>query len=134
MSIFEDVKIKWKSSKDGSDKVEQFTIPSDKVMRAIAAIEEHVTLVELGAAMQTRGSIPLVKLSRAYAEVLRIAGKPITDEEVYESMFVGTMGSNNIMPIVNGLLMMMIPPSTVKTDVSKVEDTSQGNERPAAAN
>ena len=108
--IFEDIKIKW----DGTE----YTIPSKKVMMAIALIEEHVTFSELGEAVRKRGGFSLVKISAAYGSVLRFAGAEVSDEEVYGELLSNEKMATNLQSVLNGLLAMMIPPSAIK-DASK---------------
>lgn len=89
------------------DKV--YTIAPNRILGAIATIEEHFTFQDLAEAMKTKKFL-LTKLSRAYGDVLRYAGATVTDDEVYVGMFDGNMHAN-IQIAVNTLLTMMIPPS-----------------------
>lgn len=60
MAIFQDVTIGWKD--------EQFTIPGNKVLGAIAIVEEHITFTEMIDALG-RGRPPLVAIAKAFAGV-----------------------------------------------------------------
>jgi hypothetical protein len=83
------------------------------VMRAIALIEEHITLQELLEYAQ-RGKAPLGRVSNAYAAVLRFAGCKVDDGDVYLGMFSDDAGRERMLSSVNGLLMMMLPPEVQK--------------------
>lgn len=110
--IFEDVKIKW----DG----QEYSIKSEKVLQAIAIIEEHITFSEIGEASQKKGGVSLVKIAQAYGSVLRFAGADVTDEAVYEGLFGNKNMSGNIQSVLNGLLAMMIPPSVLRETAKSV--------------
>lgn len=101
-SIFEPVTLTWEDKK--------YLIPAHQVLRAIAIVEEVITLHEL---MQynTRGTAPAAKLSTAYGAVLRFAGAKVTDEQVYARMF-DQGEAMSIGHAISALLFMMIPPST----------------------
>ncbi|HVQ43354.1 MAG TPA: hypothetical protein VMT30_00085 [Candidatus Saccharimonadia bacterium] len=90
---------------------EVYTIAPDKILGAIAIIEEHYTFQDLADANQKQ-KLSLVGLARAYGDVMRYAGAKITDEQVYVGMFSGNM-SSNVRNSVNTLLAMMIPPSVI---------------------
>lgn len=105
--MFEPVELSWA----GRD----FTIPSDRVMGAIAVVEEVVTLAEL-AGMQETNKISLSKIAKAYASLLRYAGAQVTWEEAYKSMFTG--GQQNAVAAVSVLLYMMIPPKSIDLGTS----------------
>jgi len=117
--LFEDVKIVW----DRDGKKETYTIPSDKVMRAIALIEEHITLRDLSEGLARTQSLSLVKLSRAYGSILRFCGSNITDEEVYVSMFArkAVPSESTLVIAIHGLLGMMVPPSEVKKAMEEAQ-------------
>lgn len=128
MKIFEDITIKW----DGRE----HTIPSEKVMRAIGLIEEHLTMKEIGEAVHSSGGIAFTKVAAAYGAILRFAGADITDEQVYAGLFSMSKEKNNVQAVLNGLLAMMIPPSAYKDAAKKaVEDAvSSGKAKPIAVN
>lgn len=109
-SIFEPVVLTWQ----GSD----YEIAPDKIMGAIAKIEDTITLKELGE-YAMKGDAPLAKLSMAYASVLRYAGCRVTDAEVYQAMF-DSGNSVSILGCINALLAMMIPPKK-EEELSKKE-------------
>lgn len=98
--IFDEVVITW----NGVD----YKIAPDKIMGAIARIEEIITLKELGGYAQ-KGDAPLAKLAMAYASVLNYAGAKVSDAQIYQAMFDNT-NSTNIIGCINVLLTMMIPP------------------------
>ncbi len=111
--IFKAVELEWNG--------ETFTVPPNRVLGAIAIIEEHFTFHDLANATQTK-NISLVKLSRAYGDVMRYAGAKLTDDEVYLGMFTGNPAAK-ILASTNMLLAMMIPPSIL----AAAEETPKGN-------
>lgn len=122
MSIFEDVTLKWgEADRDGKRK--EYKIPSNKIMMAIAAIEQHITLAELGSIISTK-HMPVAKVACAYGALLRYAGCQVTDEEVYGDLFSKTnsgLDTGAMVGIVMGLLALMIPPSSFKATAEEVE-------------
>lgn len=100
--MFEATTFNWK----GRD----FTIPPDRIMGAIASVEDVVTLGEL-ATMQSGTSINLSKIAKAYATVLRYAGADATWEDVYGSLFGD--GNGKVMVALRTLMLMMVPPSVM---------------------
>lgn len=101
-STFESVDFEWHGK--------TYTIPANRMMEAIARVEDHLTLTQLQRA-QEGGGIPLAKLALAFAAVLRFAGvREITADEVYEGMFGGDEIAASIATSIAVLLAMMIPP------------------------
>lgn len=127
MSIFKEVTLTWKG--------ETFTIAPDHVLRAIAIVEERVTLHEL-MKFQQRGTAPLSTLSSAFASVLRYAGAKVTDEEVYAAMFSGDQAIS-VGQAISALLLMMVPPGvgeSAEGNVSKGEaPSSKKRMKPSSA-
>lgn len=105
---------------------QEWVIPPNRVLGAIARIEEVVSLHELSQ-FASRGAVPLAKLATAYASVLRYAGAKATPEEVYAKLFEGNRG-DRVNAAITGLLVMMIPPKR-----TGVEAPAMGNASPAAA-
>ena len=105
MSIFQEIVLEWAG--------QEYKIAPDKVMGAIATIEDIVTLKEIGEYAQ-RGNPSISKIAMAYGAVLRYAGAKIRDDEVYAGMFSGE-SSSSAMSSISNLLMMMIPPAAVKS-------------------
>jgi len=101
MGIFEPVVLTWNG--------QEFEITPDRVMGAIAKIEETITLKEIGE-YAMKGDAPIAKLSIAYGSVLRYAGCKVKDEEVYATMFKSS-NDTSVLGCINALLAMMIPPS-----------------------
>lgn len=100
MSIFEPVTITWGD--------EEYTVPSDKVMRLIAVIEDHLRINDL---VSEKGPA-LAKLACAYGSVLRFAGARVSDDEVYHAFF--SKGPDVAVELTTALLSMMIPPESLK--------------------
>lgn len=105
-TIFQKVTLTWA----GKDHV----IPPTRLLMAIAAVEEIVSLPEL-AAMYFRGPIKFAKLAMAYATLLRFSGAPVTDDEVFKALFPSQPG--NILPEaiakLDVLIKMMTPPDVL---------------------
>lgn len=97
--MFKPVNITWAGK--------EYSIPPDRIMGAIASVEDIITLKELGEYMQ-KNDAPLGKLAMAFGTVLRYAGARVRDEEIYSAMFED--GSVSIMNCLTILLTMMLPP------------------------
>lgn len=102
MGVFDDIHLNWQ----GRD----YVIPANKVMGAIARIEDVITLTEIYEASQQR-SVKFSRVSSAYGAVLRYAGADVTDEAIYAGMFAGQSAAAAVRDALTGLLSMMIPPS-----------------------
>lgn len=122
MAIFEPYTIEWAD--------QELVIPADRVMRAIAVVEQHVTLHELLDVMGKRRTVQMVKLAEAYAALLTFAGFEISAEKVYAEFFSAGDQAQRIMSAVRGLQMLMIPPSTYR---GAEPGNSLGGTRKAAA-
>lgn len=108
MAIFEDIELEWEG--------EHYTIKGDEsVMRVLAAVEEHVTFMELQQG-SANGKVPLAKLATAYSVVLRSAGCRISSAEVYKGMWSDGGTASKIQEAIVGLLEMMIPPSVLNAN------------------
>lgn len=107
MPIFEEVRLSWK----GKD----YVIPANDVLRAIAKVEDVLTLGELGSA-RGDGRVPYAKLASAFGALLRHAGASVTDEEVYNDLFSGgpkDLPRSALAAIVT-LQTLMIPPEHLR--------------------
>ena len=105
MAIFEEVRLTW----GGKD----YVVPPDRVLRAIAAVEDQLTLGELGRCMVS-GTLPLARISMAYGALLRCAGAKVTDDEVYSGLFKESRLQQEAMQAVSTLQMLMIPPEHLR--------------------
>jgi hypothetical protein len=105
MAIFEEIRYTW----GGKD----YTLPPGRVLRAIAAVEEVLTMAELHRYMQA-GKPPLAKLAMAYGAVLRQAGAIVSDDEIYAGMFAGGEMKERVGTAIGALLAMMIPPESLR--------------------
>jgi len=121
MAIFEDMKLGW----NGAD----YVIPADRVLGAVAVIEEHMTFPEMMELVR-HGKPSLVGLSRTWGAVLRYAGAEVTDDEVYVGMFTGPTVSQRVIEAVNTLLLIMMPPTAIAA--ANAERAASGN-LPAAS-
>lgn len=100
MGIFEPVVLSWNG--------QEYEIAPDRLMGAIATIEDTITLKEVGE-YAMKGDAPIAKLSMAYGSVLRYAGCKVKDDEIYVAMF--DSGKNtSVLGCISALLAMMIPP------------------------
>ncbi|MFN7177113.1 MAG: hypothetical protein ACK4MX_09515 [Thermaurantiacus sp.] len=121
MSIFEAYNLEWAG--------EKLVIPPDRVMCAIAVVEQHITLHELFEVMGRRKTVEMVRLAEAYAALLNFAGAEVSAEEVYASFFMSGDQASAIISAVRGLQMLMIPPASYKV----TEGNGQDGPRKAAA-
>jgi hypothetical protein len=101
-SAFSPVELNW----DGKT----YTIPANRVLMAIAQIEEILTMDEL-AKFNRRGTAPVAKLAMAYGAVLRYSGCSVSDDEVYAGMF-GDAGTSAA-KATQGLMHLMLPPAAM---------------------
>ncbi len=122
MSAFEDIKLEW----DGK----VYVIRSGNVMRAIARVEDVVTLQELSA-FAKRGTAPAAKIALAYASVLEFAGCPASATDVYERMFQEA-SQDTIASSVQGLLFMMLPPNMKKLAMGNPQPEKKAAKSPAS--
>lgn len=111
MTSFSEVKLSWGDS--------HYVIPANRVLLALAQVEEVLTLHELQA-FQARGTVPMARLAQAYGIVLRFAGCSATDDDIYTEMLINK--GFDVGQAIAGLMLMMLPP-----DVFKVEASSEGN-------
>jgi hypothetical protein len=106
MGAFDAVTLAWAGS--------EYVIPSNRVMGAIARIEDVVTLEELGRYGE-RGTMPIAKLAMAYGAVLRYAGARVEDEDVFTGMFSDGQKQSDIVTAMMSLLGMMLPPHALQS-------------------
>jgi hypothetical protein len=124
VGAFRDYEIGWKG--------QSYVIPSNQLLLVIAAVEEHITLAEMFS-NSARRRLPMVKISAAYATILRAAGvkgadgrSPITEEDVYLGMFAGegnaiekTGGALvEASAALQGLLGLMVPPEDMPKEIA----------------
>lgn len=118
MTTFADITITW----DGV----AYTIPSNRVLKAIAIVEGHLTLKEVHEMMAVRQTIKLAVIAEAMAALLawlgckskdpERSGLLINGDEVYLSMFGGEAAkgspenSNQVVVAMMALLSIMTPP------------------------
>jgi hypothetical protein len=103
MAIFQDVVLGW----DGAN----YTIPAERVLGAIAEIEQVITLSEI-AAYNERGTAPMAKLAQAFGAALRYAGAKVANDEVYAGLLRGGDSQGVAVKSVTALLQMMLPPAS----------------------
>lgn len=104
-TIFDPITLTWEG--------EERTIPSGKVMRLLAKVEDIITLVELGRCLE-RQDLPMAKISMAYGVVLREAGFRVKDEEVYNGMFKTDELRVRAIDALTTLQVMMVPPERLR--------------------
>lgn len=121
-AIFDDIKLGWNGR--------NFVIAANRVMGALARVEDVVTLHELQA-FAARKTAPMAKLAMAYGTVLRYAGCTVSDDEVYRSIVRGNEGGIGVMTAIAGLLSMMIPPA--REDEEPKKAAPAGNVAPAGS-
>lgn len=116
--MFAPIEIKWNG--------ESFSVPSNRVMMAIATVEEVVTMFEL-IEWRIKGRPSLSRMSMAYGALLRFAGCQITDEEVFSACFEKmSEGDGDVMLTLYALLNYMIPQGKEppKGNLEKVSQTT----------
>lgn len=85
-----------------------YVIPAHRVLMAIAAVEEHLTIHEL-ATFMARKTAPSARTAQAYAALIQFAGGEVTADRVWESMFTGDRRTK-VQDALAVLLMMLTPP------------------------
>lgn len=100
---FSEIKLTW----DGTT----YTIPPRRVLEAISAVEEVITLDVLQRYMH-KGSPPLAKIAMAYGALLRFAGAEAENDDVYSALFSGNSGAV-MASTVQTLLLLMLPPDSI---------------------
>jgi hypothetical protein len=115
MAIFQEIKLFWKE--------DEFVIPPDRILGAVAEIEEIVTLPDL--LLMMGGKMTMARLSRAYGVLLRYAGAKLTDDQVYGGLVTRGETFEQMQVACIGLLAVMIPPHSVS------EAPASGNLLPA---
>jgi len=100
MGAFDDITLEWHGK--------EFTIPANRVLKAIACVEDVLTLNEL-AMYSERKAIPFAKIASAYGAVLRYAGARVTDDEVYSGMLQSEDKGVTVTTALGGLMAMMMP-------------------------
>lgn len=99
--MFAPIKLEWNGK--------QHTVPANRVLMAIAEVEEVFTLDELQR-FSKRGTAPVAKLAMAYGKLLRFAGAAVEDDEVYAGIFVSDQGAMAA-SATSALLALMLPPA-----------------------
>lgn len=105
MPGFDDIRLAWNGR--------TYVIPANRVMGALARVEDSITFGELHAHTQ-RNSVPVAKLSQAFGSVLRYAGANVEDDEIYAGMFQEA-GRETVMAAFRVLMEMMLPASARKS-------------------
>lgn len=127
MGVFKEVTLEW----DG----ETHVIPSNRVMGAIARVEEFVTLKELSEFSQAPQGAKYARLAQAYGSLLRYAGARVEDDEVYAGMFPKSERDVDfrvkMYDAIGGLLTLMLPPSSMSERVEAA--AAEGKQEPIAA-
>lgn len=121
MSIFKPVTLGWNGK--------NYTIPANRILGAVATIEEVITLTELNR-FYSKGAAPLAKLAMAYAAALEYAGvenKGDLADRVFDSMFdvpevqEGKPAPQQLMTeAIVALLGMMVPPKHLQGNLKAV--------------
>jgi hypothetical protein len=109
VELFEEVELTWRGSK--------YVIKAHRVFDAIVQVEGVITVGELA------GTTPrLTKLAQGYGALLRCAGAPARDEEVYAALW--SDGGVNAATVAGVLLNLMVPKGVrdkLKPDEAKQE-------------
>lgn len=125
--MFKPIQIDWKGK--------PVTIPANRLLGAVAAIEEVITFNELLNYSQ-RGAYPAARIAKAYGELLRYAGEQVTDDEIYLGIFGDDVNAANVTGSMQLLMMIMVPPSLrdgkSNDPVLEPGETAPGNSKAAA--
>lgn len=122
MGVFNDIPIGWRDR--------EYIIPANRVLKVIAAIEEHITIDEICSYASRGAMLPITKITFAYGAALRLAGAAVSDDEVYEHMFSGDEERSVALDALNGLLGMMMPASKLAEFQAGLEKTEAGATKP----
>ena len=129
MSAFDDIALEWGG--------QTYLIPARMSLEAIARIEEVITMEELAHCV-VRGAKPMLRVTRAFASVLRFAGAKVSDEEVYTDLFgQGMEALGRTQSLINVLQAIMVPPDIRKRLEQQFESEREVlavGEAPAAGN
>ena len=121
MAVFESQSLEWKGK--------TYVIPSNRMLGAVAEIEEHITVNEM--VVSAFGRPSMVKISRAFGGLLRYAGCKVSDDEIYESIFDPQANHiERIQAALATLLMIMTPPANLV--YAPAVGTSSGNRSAAS--
>jgi hypothetical protein len=104
MAIFQEIRLFWED--------DEFIIPPDRVLGAVAEIEEIVTLPDL--LLMMGGKMTMARLSRAYGVLLRYAGAKLSDEQVYGGLVKRGETFEQMQIACIALLGVMIPPASLR--------------------
>ncbi len=120
MRAFEDITLDWNGK--------AHVIPANRVLGAIARIEDVITMHELQTYAQS-GTLPMAKLAQAFGAALRYAGARVTDDDVYAGMFADASEVTTVHAACDTLLAMMVPPGVI--DEAEADEAGEdGNEAP----
>jgi hypothetical protein len=103
VAIFQPFEILWRD--------ETYTVPPEKILAAIAIVEEHMTIADLARDSQS-GSFRMSRVARAWGALLRFCGSRVTDEDVYGELFQGDSDTmrKRLVDSVGALLTLLVPP------------------------
>jgi hypothetical protein len=90
------------------------TIPAERVLGAIAELEQVITFVEL-AQMLGSARPSMARLAQATGAVLRYAGVKVSDDDAYAQIFGTDAGREEAVKAMQILMTMCIPPDAMKT-------------------
>lgn len=124
MALFEKITLQWKG--------QEFAIAPDQVLRAIAVVEEEISLIELSRELSS-GEYKLARLAKAYGRLLRAAGCKVTDEEVYVGIFPSSGGERVVreaLAALQALMYLMVPPGVLTQPAGEAGDAAG---KPSAA-
>lgn len=114
MSIFKPVTLTW----DGTE----YVIKEGRILPTIAQVEEIITYTEVCLA-QVKNAQPIAKLSQALGVMLREAGAPVSDDQIYMEAMRDKLQSVTSMVAV--LLSLMIPPEVLAEKQARAEQAGK---------
>lgn len=124
--MFEPIEVKWGER--------SYKLQPDGILRAIADVEDVLTIGELYVYQARRDTLPLAKLALAYATLLRHAGAQVTAEQVYAAMFSGDDLQSRAISAIQTLQMLMIPPSALRERAAPGKPEAAGERAASSPN
>lgn len=109
--MFEPIRITWAG--------QEFTLQPDQVLRTIADVEEILTIGELYVYQSQRKTVPLAKLSMAFATVLRHAGARVSGDDVFATLFKDGDLQARALQLIHVLQILMLPPESLRAPAGK---------------
>lgn len=95
----------------------EITIPADKILQAIAVVEEVITFDELNR-MYVTNNYKRAQLVKAFMALLNFAGDKTDAEAFYKSMYTKGEAMVAVMGTCQMLMVLMIPPPDMQSEAA----------------